>query len=196
MTIDDVGVRPSRLQLPALLAMIQAAGATPPTPAQTRELIDKMAAIYEGMRIGTAEMRGLSAETPQGPFKLAGDQVQPGRRQDRRVCGRRARYKHAERARQDRTLRAQIAGYRQLHANVGAVREPGAAALPELIAGLFPLIGGVEIKGVDGALQEHRQVRQPRRLRPELGPVRRTHPEQGAPDRENDHAGRCDRSCA
>ena len=26
MTIDDVGVRPSRLQLPALLAMIQAAG--------------------------------------------------------------------------------------------------------------------------------------------------------------------------
>ena len=32
MTIDDVGVRPSRLQLPALLAMIQAAGAAPPTP--------------------------------------------------------------------------------------------------------------------------------------------------------------------
>ncbi len=83
MTIDDVGARPSRLQLPALFAMMQAAGATPPTPAQTRELIDKMAALYEGMRIGTAEMRGLSAETPQGPFKLAGDQVQPGRRQDR-----------------------------------------------------------------------------------------------------------------
>ena len=70
MTIDGVGARPSRLQLPALLAMIQAAGATSPTPAQTRELIDKMAALYEGMRIGTAEMRGLSAETPQGPVKL------------------------------------------------------------------------------------------------------------------------------
>ena len=59
-----------RLQLPALLATIQAAGAAPPTPAQTRELIDKVATLYEGMRIGTAEMRGLSAETPQGPFKL------------------------------------------------------------------------------------------------------------------------------
>ena len=129
MTIDDVGVRPSRLQLPALLAMIQAAGAAPPTPAQARELMDKMAALYEGMRIGTAEMRGLSAETPQGPFKLAGDQVQPGKRQDRRVCARRARYTRAERARQARTLRAQIARYRQLHADVGAVREPGAAAV-------------------------------------------------------------------
>src|SRR5437764_7358596 len=70
MTIDGVGARPSRLQLPALLAIMQAAGATSPTPAQTREMIGKMAALYEGMRIGTAEMRGLSAETPQGPFKL------------------------------------------------------------------------------------------------------------------------------
>ena len=71
MTIDGVGVRPSRLQLPALLAMMPAARGAPPTPAQTRELIDKMAALYEGMRIGNAEMRGFSVETPQGPFKLA-----------------------------------------------------------------------------------------------------------------------------
>ena len=194
MTIDGVGARPSRLQLPALLAMIQAAGAASPTPAQTRELIDKMAALYEGMRIGTAEMRGLSAETPQGPFKLAGDQVQPGRRQDRRVCGRRARYKHAERARQDRTLRAQVAGYRQLHADIGAVREPGAAALARTDRGAVSAHRGRRDQGRHGALQEHRQVRQPRRLRRELGPICRPHSEQGAPDRENDHAGRCGRS--
>ena len=30
-----------------------------------------MATLYEGIRIGKAEMRGLSIETPQGPFKLA-----------------------------------------------------------------------------------------------------------------------------
>ena len=48
MTIDDVGVRPSRLQLPALLAMIQAAGAAPPTPAQARELIDKSGHALRG----------------------------------------------------------------------------------------------------------------------------------------------------
>jgi len=52
-------MRPSRLQLPALLATIQAAGAAPPTSPQARELMDKVAALYEGIRIGTAEMRGL-----------------------------------------------------------------------------------------------------------------------------------------
>ncbi|SIO57067.1 hypothetical protein SAMN05443247_08438 [Bradyrhizobium erythrophlei] len=71
MTIDDVGLRPSRLQLPALLAMIPPAGAAPPTPAQAREMMEKVAKLYEGVRIGNAEMRGLSVETPQGPLKLA-----------------------------------------------------------------------------------------------------------------------------
>jgi len=70
LTVDDVGVRPSKLQLPALLATIQAAGTAQASPTQTRELIERGANIYEGMRVGTAEMRGLSAETPQGPFKL------------------------------------------------------------------------------------------------------------------------------
>ena len=70
-TIDDVGVRPSRVRLPALLAMIPPAGAAAPTPAQARDMIEKLAGLYEGIRIGNAEMRGLSMETPQGPFKLA-----------------------------------------------------------------------------------------------------------------------------
>jgi hypothetical protein len=68
LTIDDVGLQPSRLQLPALLAMMQPAG-TVPTPA--RDLIEKAAGVYEGIRIGNAEMRGLSMETPQGPFKVS-----------------------------------------------------------------------------------------------------------------------------
>ena len=73
MTIDDVGLSPSKLQLPKLLSMIASAptpGATPP-PAQTREMLDKLAGIYEGIRVGNAEIRGLAIETPDGPFKLA-----------------------------------------------------------------------------------------------------------------------------
>jgi hypothetical protein len=70
-TVDDVAMRPSRLQLPALMAMTPPTGATPPTPAQVRAMLDKAAGVYEGVRIGNAEMRGLSMETPQGPFKLA-----------------------------------------------------------------------------------------------------------------------------
>ncbi|CAN7268175.1 hypothetical protein LJR220_001227 [Bradyrhizobium sp. LjRoot220] len=71
MTIDEVGLRPSRMQLPDLLAMIPPAGAAPPTPAQMRAMLDKVAGLYEGMRIGNAEMHGLAVETPQGPFKLS-----------------------------------------------------------------------------------------------------------------------------
>jgi hypothetical protein len=71
LTMDDVGLRPSRLQLPALLAMMPPAGAAAPTPAQARELIEKVATIYQGIRIGNAEMHGLSVETPQGPLKLS-----------------------------------------------------------------------------------------------------------------------------
>jgi hypothetical protein len=71
MTIEDVGLRPSRLQLPALLAMIPPAGAAPPTPAQAREMMEKVAGLYEGMHVGNAEMHGVSLETPQGPLKLA-----------------------------------------------------------------------------------------------------------------------------
>ena len=160
MTLDDVSARPSRLQLPALFALMPAAGTTP-TPAQTREMIDKMAALYEGMRIGTAEMRGLSAETPQGPFKLAGDQVQPGRRQDRRVCVRSARRALSEGALQARTLRAQVARYRQFHADLGAVRQPGATAPPNC-RGAVSADQGYRGQGRHRPLQEHRQVRQHR----------------------------------
>ena len=65
-TMDDIGVRPSRIQLPALLALLPSGGAAP-TPAQTRDVMEKAAGIYEGVRIGNAEFRGMSMETPGGP---------------------------------------------------------------------------------------------------------------------------------
>jgi hypothetical protein len=69
MTIDDVGVRPSRIQLQDLLAMVPPPGAAP--PAQARAMPEKVARVYEGIRIGNAEMRGLSVQTPEGPLKLS-----------------------------------------------------------------------------------------------------------------------------
>jgi hypothetical protein len=69
LSVGDVGLRPSRLQLPALLAAIPPSG-SPPTPAQARALLDKVAGLYEGIQLSNAEIRGMSVETPQGPFKL------------------------------------------------------------------------------------------------------------------------------
>jgi hypothetical protein len=70
ITVDDIGVRPSRLRIPALMAAVQPPG-TVPTPAQMREMFEKLAGIYEGTRVGNAELRGLSIEAPEGPFKLS-----------------------------------------------------------------------------------------------------------------------------
>jgi hypothetical protein len=67
---DDVGLRPSRINLPALLAAMPAAGTTP-TPAQARDMIETVAAFYEGIRIGNAEARNMSVETPNGPVRLS-----------------------------------------------------------------------------------------------------------------------------
>jgi len=148
MTIDGVGARPSRLQLPALLAMLQAAGATPPTPAQTREMIDKMAALYEGMRIGTAEMRGLSAETPQGPVKLSAIRfnLEGGKIGEFAVEGLDTNTpKGPVKIGRFALKSLDIANFMRISAQFANPSQPPS---PELIAGLFPLIQGVEIKGV------------------------------------------------
>jgi len=73
ISAEDIGVRPSKLQYATLMAIVDAApppGSTP-TPEQVREMIEKMAVIYEGFTVGGAQVRGLSLDTPQGPFKLA-----------------------------------------------------------------------------------------------------------------------------
>jgi len=148
MTIDGVAARPSRLQLPALLAMMQAAGATSPTPAQTRELIDKMAALYEGMRIGTAEMRGLSAETPQGPLKLQAIRfnLEDGKIGEFALEGLDTNTPKGPLKLGRFALKSlDIANFMRVSAQF---TNPAQQPAPELIAGLFPLIRGVEIKGV------------------------------------------------
>ena len=148
MTIDGVGARPSRLQLPALFAIIQAAGATPPTPAQTREMIDKMAALYEGMRIETAEMRGLSAETPQGPFKLQAIRfnLEDGKIGEFAFEGLDTNTPKGPLKLGRFALKSlDIANFMRISAQFA---NPARPPTPELIAGLFPLIQGIEVKGV------------------------------------------------
>src|SRR6185312_13015164 len=148
MTVDDVGVRPSKLQLPTLLATIQAAGTAQPSPTQTRELIETAASIYEGMRVGTAEMRGLSAETPQGPFKLSAIRfnLEDGKIGEFAVEGLDTNTPKGPLKLGRFALKSlDIANFIRLTAQFANPAQPPS---PELIAGLFPLIGGVEIRGV------------------------------------------------
>jgi len=148
MMIDDVGLRPSRLQLPALQAAIQAAGTAPPSPAQTRELMEKAAAIYEAVRIGTAEMRDLSAETPQGPLKLQAIRfnLEGGKVGEFAVEGLDTRTPKGNVKLGRFALKSlDIANFIRVTAQFA---NPGQPPSPELIAALFPLIQGVEFKAL------------------------------------------------
>ena len=148
MTLDEVAMRPSRLQLPAMLAAIQAAGAAPPNSAQARELLDKMATLYEGLRIGTAEMRGLSAETPQGPFKLSAFRfnLEGGKIGEFALEGFDTTTPKGPMKIGRFALKSlDIANFMRMSA---LLSNPVQRPTPDLIAGLFPLIQGVEVKGV------------------------------------------------
>jgi hypothetical protein len=75
LSINDVGVRPSRLKFQTLLAMMPPPGSAARTPAEVealaRDMMEKAADIYEGVRVGNAELRGISMETPQGQIQLS-----------------------------------------------------------------------------------------------------------------------------
>jgi hypothetical protein len=148
LTVDEVAVRPSRLQLGALLATLQSAETAQPLPAQARELVEKAATIYEGMRVGTAEMRGLSAETPQGPLKLAAIRfnLEDGKVGEFAIEGLDMNTPKGPFKLGRFALKSlDIANFMRVSAQFA---NPAQAPAPELIAALFPLIGGVEVKAV------------------------------------------------
>jgi hypothetical protein len=148
ITLDDVGVRPSKLKLPALLATLQAAKTAQPSPAQARDVIEGAAAIYEGMRIGTAEMRGLSAETPQGPFKLEAIRLnlEDGKVGEFAVEGLDTRTPTGPIKVGRFALKSlDIANFIRMAASFS---DPAQRPSPDQFLRLFPLLAGVEVKTV------------------------------------------------
>ena len=149
ITIDDVGLRPSKLQLPQLMAMIGAMSspATTPSPEQARDLLQKAASIYEGVRVGNAAMRGMTMETPQGSMKLAAIRFDL----DNGKIGEFALEGFAVNAPQGPVKLARFA-LRSLDITgllrlASQVLTPGQAPSSEQMFGLLRLLEGAEIKG-------------------------------------------------
>src|SRR5579871_3882364 len=67
--VDDIALRPSRLQIAPIVAIFQKGPQL--TPAQAQDMLEKMAGLYEGIGFGNVEIRGFQVDTPQGPVKLA-----------------------------------------------------------------------------------------------------------------------------
>ncbi|QOZ34731.1 hypothetical protein [Bradyrhizobium sp. CCBAU 53421] len=146
VTIDDVRINPSRMQLPALLAMIPPQGSPPPSPAQARELLEKVAGLYSGAGIGNAEMRGLAFDTPQGPLKLSSLRFnfEHGKIGELAVEGLDGRAPQGPFKVGRFALKSlDVASLMRLSAQFA-----GQKPSPEQALALIPLIEGVEVKGV------------------------------------------------
>jgi len=68
--IDDIAIQPSKFRPAEIIALLPADRSIPLTPAQSRDLIQKLASFFEGFRIGKAEIGKQSVETPQGTARL------------------------------------------------------------------------------------------------------------------------------
>jgi hypothetical protein len=150
MTVDDVGLRPSKLQLPSLMALIASAqplGSTR-TPAQTRDMLQKMAGIYEGIHVGKAEMRGLAMETPQGPLRLATIRfnLENGKIGEFLLEGLDVRSPQGPVKLERLALRSlDVANLFRLSSQFS---NPGQKPSPDQLFGLLQLLDGTEIKGL------------------------------------------------
>ena len=147
MSLDDISGRPSRLQIPSLLTLMPAAGATP-TPAQAREIMERMANLYEGIRVGNAEMRGLSVDTPEGPAKLAAIRfnLENGKVGEFAIDGVDGRTsKGPVKVGRFALKSLDVAGLLRMAAEFSSTGQPPS---PDKALALIPLIEGVEIKGL------------------------------------------------
>jgi hypothetical protein len=150
MTVDDVGLRPSKLQFSELMSIIAAAptpGVTP-SPAQTRDIRQKMAGIYEGIRLGKAEMRGFAMETSQGPFKLAAIRfnLENGKIGEFALEGLDARSPQGPVKLERFALRSlDVANLLRMSSEFS---NPGQKSSPDQLFGLLQLVDGAEIKGL------------------------------------------------
>jgi hypothetical protein len=145
ITVDDIGVRPSRLRIPALMAAIPPPGIVP-TPAQMRDMTEKLAGMYEGTRVGNAELRGLSIETPEGPFKLSAIRLnlENGKIGEFALEGLDARTsKGPVKAGRFALKSFDVANLLRMSA---LFSNPTQKPPPELLAGLLLLLEGVEVK--------------------------------------------------
>jgi hypothetical protein len=148
MTIDDVGLRPSRMQLQELLALIPPPGGAPPAPAQARAMIEKVAKVYEGIRIGNAEMRGLSVTTPDGPVKLSAMRfnLDNGKVNEFAIEGVDGRTPQGPVKVGRFALKSlDVAGLLRMSA---LFANPAQPPQPDQALGMIPLIEGVELKGL------------------------------------------------
>lgn len=151
-SFDDIAIRPSKFRPAEIIALVPADGSIP-TPAQSRDMIAKVADFFEGFQIGKAEIGKQTVETPQGTGRLNA-----------------VKYDQDEIALEGLDMpmpqgqlkmeRFALKSFRaaNLMRWAASLRTPGQPPSPDQMLGLFGVLEGAEIKGVVAPYKTTRQL--------------------------------------
>lgn len=143
LAINDIGVQPSKFRLAEMLAILPQDQSVPPTPADAREMLEKLARFYEGLRVGKVEIGKTLIRTPQGPARINAVKYQQG---DFAIEGVETPSPRGQFKMERFALKSfSVANLMRWAAGL---TNPGQAPSPDQMLGLFRVVEGVEIKGV------------------------------------------------
>jgi hypothetical protein len=152
ITFDDIAIRPSKFRPAEIIALVPADGSIP-TPAQSRDMIEKVADFFEGFRIGKAEVGKQTVETPQGTGRLNAVKYD----QDKIALeGLEMPLPQGQLKMERFTLKSFSAG--NLMRWAASLKTPGQPPSPDQMLGLFRVLEGAEIKGVVSPYKTTRQL--------------------------------------
>jgi len=152
-TFEDIALQPSKFRLAEMFAALPQDQSARLTPAQARELLEKLAGVYEGLRIGKAEIGKMSIGTPQGTGRVNAIRYREGEFAVEGVDtpspqGQFKMERFALKSFSAPSLMRWAAGF----------TNPGQAPSPDQMMGLFRVLEGAEIKGVVSPYKNTRQL--------------------------------------
>ncbi|WP_314950313.1 hypothetical protein [Bradyrhizobium cosmicum] len=139
--MEDIAVQPSKFRLAEIFVALPRDQSA--TPAQARELLEKLAGIYEGLRIGKAEIGKMSIGTPQGTAKVNAVRYRDG---EFAVEGVDTPSPQGQFKMERFALKSFSTA--NLMRWAASLSNPGQAPSPDQMLGLFRVLEGAEIRGV------------------------------------------------
>lgn len=141
--VEDIAYQPSKFRPGELLAVLPKDPSASQNPAQIRELMDKVAELYEGARVGKVTIADLSMDTPQGTAKLNAIRYSQGELALEGLDTPTPQGKF----KMERFALKSFSVPNLMRWAAGLVT-PGQAPAPDQMLGLFGVLSGAEVKGV------------------------------------------------
>ncbi|MBK3663741.1 hypothetical protein JJE66_21260 [Bradyrhizobium diazoefficiens] len=142
--VEDIDYQPSKFRPGELLAVLPKDPSAAQNPAQMRELMEKIANLYEGARVGKVTIADLSMDTPQDAAKLNAVRYSQGEfaLEGLDAPTPRGHFKMERFALKSFSVTSLMRWAADLTKNAGR------PASPDQMLGLFGVLAGAEIKGV------------------------------------------------